>query len=592
MRRVAALMAAIALTLAAAQAAEPIRYTVAISGIGNKALEDAVKAQSNLVALEDKGAPSLTALRLRADDDRGRIDAVLRAEGYYEARITTSVDRALKPVAVAVKIETGPAFTLAAYDVELHGAPPPQPVWPDRLGIELGGRARSAAVVKAQQTLLHDLADQGYPLAKVADRTVVVDHLSKTMRVRLVVEAGGLAHFGELHIEGLKRVTRSWVLNRVPWKPGQRFNVALMEEFRKHLVDSRLFSSVRLSTATKLGPDGRLPVTAALTEAKDRSVGFGASWSSTEGFGGNAYWEDRNLFGGAERLRADLIASQIRDALDLSYTGPDFLRPNQDLIGAVQAEEETTDAFFSRTIGGSLGLSWLLADIWRPSVSAAMERTLEEQRNVGELPIGRTYLLFSTPMELRRDSSNDLLDPSRGNRLDVTDQPFFRMFGSSASFNRAEIYDAQYFQLLDRPRLVLANWQRLGAIQGAGILDIPALHRFYVGGAGSVRGFGFQMAGPLDPEGRPVGGRSALSFGSEVRIKVTDTVGVVPFAEGGRSYLGAWPTLDQQLFWGAGLGLRYYTPIGPVRADIAFPLNPRPGVDSKYQIYLSLGQAF
>jgi translocation and assembly module TamA len=113
-----------------------------------------------------------------------------------------------------------------------------------------------------------------------------------------------------------------------------------------------------------------------------------------------------------------------------------------------------------------------------------------------------------------------------------------------------------------------------------------------MGGAGSVRAFGFQKAGPVDAAGDPTGGVSALGLGGELRFRASDTIGVVPFVEGGRAYASRLPDLSQTLFWGGGIGLRYITPIGPVRADVAVPVNRRSGVDDPFQIYLSLGQAF
>jgi len=99
------------------------------------------------------------------------------------------------------------------------------------------------------------------------------------------------------------------------------------------------------------------------------------------------------------------------------------------------------------------------------------------------------------------------------------------------------------------------------------------------------------MASPLDCEDDPVGGRSFFEAAGELRFQVAERVGLVAFLDGGRAFEPAFPDLDEPLLWGAGLGVRYFSPIGPLRFDVAVPLNRR-GVDDSFQVYLSLGHAF
>ena len=107
-----------------------------------------------------------------------------------------------------------------------------------------------------------------------------------------------------------------------------------------------------------------------------------------------------------------------------------------------------------------------------------------------------------------------------------------------------------------------------------------------------MRGFGFQEAGPLDQFDNPIGGLSLAVVSAEFRTKITDTIGLVPFLDAGSDYASEVPDFKGRISLGAGIGLRYFTAIGPVRLDLATPLNPRGSVDSPIQIYVSLGQAF
>ncbi len=579
------------LLLAAPALAQEVPYTVEIVGVEDADLAGKVGQASRLVSLDERPPASLAALHRRAEDDRDRIREVLRAEGYYAGDSAVTLDEAAEPVRLAIRVEPGPPYRLASFTVQLRpppGSRAPDPVTPKALGIELGQRARSAIVVGAQAALLRALAEQGRPLAKVTERRAVVDHATTEMRVELEVETGPHARFGPVTVAGLERLDEGWVRNRVSWDEGEFFDVAALERLRKRLLTSGQFSSVKLHTAERVGEGDLLPLTIEVKERDIHSVGFGVNWSSAEGLGGEAFWENRNTLGGAEHLRYSLMTAEIRTAAEASWRDPDFGRRNQDLVAAATLEEQRTPAYSTRTAGTRLGLEWLLSEQWRTSAAVSVERTFEEEK-----VRPRQFTLVSLPLQARRDSSDDLLDPTGGNRLLLAVQPFIEQLGSTVGFTRAELADTQYLQVLSSPRLILAGWGRLGTIQGAKAADIPADKRFYVGGGGSVRGYGFQLAGPVDEASlEPIGGRSHLAFGGELRARITETIGVVPFVEAGTTYQQAWPDLDQRLFWSTGLGLRYHTPMGPIRADFAVPLRRRDGVDAPFQVYLSFGQAF
>jgi translocation and assembly module TamA len=126
---------------------------------------------------------------------------------------------------------------------------------------------------------------------------------------------------------------------------------------------------------------------------------------------------------------------------------------------------------------------------------------------------------------------------------------------------------------------------------GASRDAIPADERFYAGGGGSVRGYPFQSVGPVEGD-EPLGGRSLFELSTELRIKVTDRIGLVAFLDGGTAFETTSPDFSEDLRWGTGLGIRYFTPIGPFRLDVGVPLNRRPEIDDSFQIYVSLGETF
>lgn len=568
-----------------AETQSEIPYDVEIGGAEGD-LADKIGGVSRLIELKDRPPPSMIALQRRADDDRNRIGDLLRAEGYYDGAVDIAIDEAATPVKVRVAVTPGPVYTLKDVTIAYEGPPPATPLTLADLGLEPGRPARAQPILDAESKVTQVLARHAHPLARLVERRAVVDHEARTMTVELRVDAGPPAAFGPVTVTGARNVDPDWVRRRVPWAPGEPYDQRQLEKLRKSLVDSQLFAAIRITPATQLGPDGQLPVAIAVEERPERSIGFGIGYSTPEGFNGQAYWEHRNLFGEAERLRIQALTSSVRSSLEGRFRKPDIIGVNRDLLANASIVEERTDAYNTLTAGASLGIEWRLSDIWTVTGSAAVERTVEEENDRT-----RRFTLVSLPLTARRDSTNDLLNPTEGSRFIGEFRPYLGALGSDLTFTSTVITESAYWALDDDKDYVLAGWVQAGTILGANARDVPADKRFYAGGGGSVRGYGYQKAGPVDQAGDPIGGRSLLAFGTELRMRVYEDFGIVPFIEAGNVYPDALPT-GGRFHWGAGLGFRYYTPIGPVRLDFAVPLNPRSGIDDPFQIYLSLGQAF
>ena len=163
---------------------------------------------------------------------------------------------------------------------------------------------------------------------------------------------------------------------------------------------------------------------------------------------------------------------------------------------------------------------------------------------------------------------------------------------NSVSFLALEANGSAYQAVDKAEKVVFAGRFRIGSVAGETTDTLPANKRLYAGGGGSVRGYKYRMVGPLSANGAPAGGRSLAELGLESRIKVSEHIGIVPFVEGGGVYDGITPQFPNDTLWAGGLGLRYYTLVGPLRADLAFPLNGRAGIDSVFEFYISIGQAF
>ncbi len=339
------------------------------------------------------------------------------------------------------------------------------------------------------------------------------------------------------------------------------------------------------------------------------AIGASAKYSTTNGPTGQVYWEDRNVFGGAERLRlqADLfyappwwVTSQsIRDfsihdlggRVSASFLKPALWgTPNDLLIDALAERVSTSGAGF---VGYEVEDEDATAAIrHRFSDTFWIQAGVQGQTGVATDALGKVnYTLVGVPVSVNYDTTDNKLDPTRGVRLNASAVGFPMFLGSSVDLLQGKARASAYYSLDDASRFVLAGRVGVGGMGGAALADIPANWRFYAGGGGSVRGYAYNSLAPTVPWGAVVGGRSLFEASAELRVKVTDTIGIVPFFDAGNAFATSLPNFDQRLYTAVGLGLRYYTSIGPIRADVAFPLDPHAGA-GPVALYVSIGQAF
>lgn len=566
-------------------------YTVRISGVEDDAIRSVLERSSQLISLRDKPPAGQPGLVRRIEGDFERFRTVLRSEGYYDSTVDYRIDETTSPQTIIVVVDTGPAYKLQAYDVayvgdDAVGAPEPPPL--TALGLQLGKRARSADILAAERKILGTLANEARPLARLADRDAVVDHRDRSMRVDVHIDPGPFARFGSVTFEGLDTVRESYVRTLVPWRQDEPYDQRKVDALRNKLIKSGLFSTVIVDRPERLEPDGTLPLTISFIEGKQRSIGAGAKYYTSEGPAGEVFWEHRNLFGSNEDLRITLEVGQILQEATVDFTKPDYRRPDQDFLAQVQATRQTTDAFDELGVSTTGRVRRPLSETWTGSLGGSLEWSQLKDRSQGT----SSSTLVGVPSYLARDATDSLLDPTTGTRLRLDATPYAGWFEQTAHFLVTSLGGSAYVPLDGDRRFVAAARAKVGSIVGQSRAEIPPNKRFYAGGGDSIRGYQFQKVGPLDSRNDPIGGRSLAEVSAELRTRVWGNFGVVPFVDGGNVYTPMAPDFSEGFRWAAGFGLRYITVIGPVRFDMAFPLNRRRDVDDAFQFYISLGQAF
>ena len=599
-------LAAALTAIAPAHAAVPQPYAVSIAATGDAALDKAVEGASTLIALRETAPVGPFGLIARARDDIDRLIKVLGGLGHYAARVAVRIDgRALDdpgllgaldgrgatpPVAVRVTVDPGPLFHLRR--VGIRGEAPPAAR--AALALAPGAPAIAADVLAAQGRLLAALQADGFALAKVAPPDATLYPAARALDVVFPVQSGPRVDLGPISIDGLERVNESFVRNRLLVHQGDQYSPAAIEKARADLASLGVFASVRARAAERLDAAGQLPLAFDVTERKRRVVEFGAAWSTDLGGSLSASWTHRNLFGNGERLALLAAVSNLGGTasqglgynLSAQFTLPDFLSRDQSLDLGLQALRQYLDAYDQTALKASAGVTRRLTD--RLSATAALAFTQEQIIQEG---VTRYYTLLGLPLGLKYDSTNSLLDPTSGMRLAATVTPTASFGGGQNSdFVISQIAGSTYLDLAAPGRSVLALRGLVGTIGNVGVFDIPPDQRFYAGGSGTVRGYRYLSLGPQFPDNKPTGGVSVAAGSVEFRQRFGQSLGAVAFVDAGQVTPTANP-FGNHFNVGIGAGARYYTIIGPIRLDVAVPVNRLPGGDA-FELYLGIGQAF
>ncbi|RAI60227.1 outer membrane protein assembly factor [Roseicella frigidaeris] len=587
-----------------------------IEPTGDSALDAALQAVSQLVTLQESSPTTASGVLARANGDRERLQRALQSEGYWAG--TTRIEMAggavgdtgmldrleatrERPLKIRITADKRAPYHIA--HISLHADNPAQQAAVDAaaatpFGLAVGDVARAAPVLAAEGSLKDRLLAAGHPLATVVTRETTVDHDRRSMDVAWTFAPGPVARFAAPEVAGMTRMDAGFLRAQAAQIEGERYSPERLERQRQELMALGAFGSVQARAAERLDEAGNLPVTFVVAERARRAIGINLAYETNYGPTVRLYWEHRNLFGHAEQLRleAEIARLGTNGGLENStyriggtYRDPDVfgfgLGPQWSFIGSAWYLRERLEAYDRDAV----------------TLSALLERRLSRRFsfNFGPVldfgssgPPGGTltpYQIAGVQFGTRYDGTDSLLDPSRGWRVNGTLTPSWS-FRESTPFAPLRVTASTYWDVLGERRTILAVRGTFGSLLGADLPNVPRHQRFYAGGGGSVRGYDYQSIGPRDGLNRPSGGSSLLETSLELRQRIWGNIGGVAFVDAGSVGTSSAPDTSN-LRVGAGVGLRYFTAIGPIRADIAFPLVKQRD-NSAFGLYVGIGQSF
>ncbi|KQV17458.1 hypothetical protein ASC97_30295 [Rhizobium sp. Root1203] len=589
---------------AADQVPDPVRYDVTLTTDAvDPDLKEALENSSRLVADKERPVSGDLGVVVKARDDRERLIAALYEKARYGGVVTITVDgrniddlppnptfSRKGPVPVTVNVAAGPVFKVR--EVQFGGDAANRN--PADYDLAPGDTAGSLTIIKAGDKIVEQLKSEGRPLAKLTTRKVVADHRTDTVDVVVAAEGGPIAPVGTVGVSGAKAVRPDFIERYSRLNKGDRYSPEALRKAGERLRALGVFSSVTIHEAEELAGDGSLPMTIEVSEGKQRYLGIGAQYSTIDGFGVNGYWGHRNLFGAAEGLRIEGAVGRLGDAtsigdLDFSagvtFTKPGAFVPSATLIASILAKTDNPDAYNAKLVTASLGIAYELNDL--DTITGSGQVSWEKDDDAFG---NNSYLTFSLPLQYDRDARDNKLDPTEGYRAMARVTPSYEAYNGTF-FSGFEGFVAGYHGFGAEDRIVLAGKVSAGVLLGADNLEnIPATRRFFAGGGGSVRGYGYQEISPYNAANEATGGASYMTASLETRVRVTEKIGVVPFIDVGAVAADVAPDFSD-IRTGVGIGIRYATPFGPLRLDFAVPLNKYEG-GADYGIYAGIGQSF
>lgn len=572
--------------------------TVTLSAPG--ASDDVVeRLESNSLLLrapEEGTERSAQDIVAAARADYGRLIGVLYEESYFAPVIQILLDgrdaAEISPFdtppninAVTIVVETGPSFRLGQADIAplAPGTEIPSDFAP-------GERATTPLLRRTTRAALDGWRNQGHATADVDQQSITARVNDAIIDARIRLAPGPVATFGNLIPEGQERMRVERIIEIAGLPTGEVYAPEALRRAEERLRDTGVFSAVSL-TERALGPNNTLDITALLDEAPLRRIGIGVEAATDDGVGVTAFWLHRNLLGGGERLRFDGAISGMGlgdDGVDFELSArldrPATFTPDTTLSFELDIFYLDDPQFTSQGIGGVVSLSHRLSE--SITVNGGIGLSFND---ISDDLGSRQITLLTFPLGVTYDTRDEPLDARSGAYVDLDATPFLPLGDGGGA--RLNVDSRAYLGLGETARTRLAGRVQAGTLFGSNIADIPPDFVFFSGGSGTVRGQEFQSLGITD-SGDTVGGRGFIGLSGEVRHDIGETnFGVVGFADAGLITENAFFGGESEIHAGAGLGIRYATPFGPIRVDLATPIGSSDGGTDLF-LYIGIGQAF
>lgn len=579
--------------------------TIEIRGLENAEIISLIKTNVYASVRQKNVATDSISMALIMENDIKSVKTILASFGYFDAEVSMSRNGDMVILDIDLKdryVFSDILLTYKDYPEYSSGVTVGEVF--DLIGIPKDSYTSTKEIADACVKLKNFYHRHGFAFVEISTPSIKLDKNNKKIKVVFNITLNKQIIIDKTIVivksnDRTHQLLKNFVLNRVEWQEGEMYNEDLIEKTKDRLMASGIFSSVDIKINkpvldNKKQHMAHSEVVITVEEAKLRDISVGASFGTTEKLGALFSWTHYNVDGKGAKFSTITSLSKKLQTQRLKYTVPDLFYKRQELKNQVFASKENVTAYNIKKIGAesilwqevahnvNLGLG-LCSEI-----SKTKDKVLNSQYE--------RFKAVGIPFGLMVDTTNVFLDPQSGFRCFAMTVPYL----CKKQFTSLNIKGSFYIPLSKSKynnTIVMACYSRFGSMITSKTKAIPRDKLFFGGGANSVRGYGYQLLGEVNDDRKPLGGESVFEVGIEPRVKISDNVGLVAFIEGGNVYHTRMPKLSKRLMYGGGFGVRYYTPLGPIRLDIAFPFKRRKtvagkSIDSICNIYISIGQAF
>jgi len=553
------------------------------------------------------------------EDDVERIRQFYRANGYYHAKVEFEAEKTgaeaskiygetrgpLPVLRVRFRVEEGPPVIISEVNVAVADNDAPEAAMQDISPLNAGQVFTEHDYRAAKRAIEQFYGSRGYPFAKV-DGRVRVDVGENRAQVELSVEPGGLYRFGSVAIRQEGAYVDEEVVRRaLAFAAGDVYSASAVEQSRRNLVNLDVFKSA-LVLRGEPGPDsGVLPMEVRLRAKDPRQIGFGVGYGSEDGIRLRASWAYRNAFSRAGRFTVSARRTDLVQNVQAEYAQPYWPDARTDLRSRTGWERETFDSYTNQKRFLDAAFDRRLWPDWTGTIGYGLEDNeleeveIDDPEERAEFILNNEYLISSINAGIGYKQVDNELYPTTGEVFVLSSDQAFNALGSELSFVNPSVELKVYRTPV--PPMTLAARLKLESIEGIEDTDfIPVFKRLFLGGSNTVRGYGYRMLGPLDDNGLPLGGKTAVNANLEGRFPLFRSFSGIVFIDAGAVDPDSFQFDAGEIRIACGAGFRYDSVIGPLRVEVGYKLNPveedelPEGVEAeeRWRIHFSIGQTF
>ncbi len=573
-------------------------YTLSFNMYTQEEILSFVKAESILLALEKQAPNSRFSLDKRIEDEVEIIKEILYNFGFYSAQVNVLLDDTVYPYHIEITIIPNTAYTISVADIvypDNFSDPlftpfahlvenPPESLFD--LGLQKNSVAETEKILTSTAQISTWFKERGFPFAKEVNSTYSVFQNTKSIEAKIDFNPGEFIRMGNVQIFGSTALETDFINKIKTWEYGEPWSDSAIQKFEQDLLSFGIFSYVDANSSS-VEHDEIRDITLLLSDGPTRTWGGGVNYDITRQLGLQLFWEHRNLFNEAESFKIDTNLWLDTQEVSFDFRKPSVYKKNHNFdVNSVTLDTSYEIVHFFEDLSVLTNTYSIKGELGRLVGISSNAATVDP--NTSRV---REYVYIGTPIKFFYENGTRTFEQTNGYSLELELSPYYGKYIKEFTTLWAEAEAIKYFEIIDDSRLIFAMKVHAGVLSHVDATDVPPSLRFFLGGGNSIRGYGYQSIGPQDIEGDPIGGASFIEGSAELRLKITESVSLVPFFDMGNLFDSI--TFSNVTFkYSTGLGIRVVTPIGPLRFDAAIPIKDDTKDYKDFQLYVSIGQSF